>query len=157
MSLSQELIDHLMTEALSEAEKAFLENEVPVGAVVSYRDKIIARAHNTVEKDKQVSSHAEVLAMQFASKVIGDWRLTECILCVTLEPCSMCIGAIRLSRIGTIIYGASDPRLGACGSLFDLSQDPRLGATPRVISGVREDDCRNLLQEFFIQQRKGEV
>lgn len=143
-----------MDEALNQARKGASLGEVPVGAVFYHDGKIIAQHHNLVETNKDASAHAEMLVMRDAAKAIGDWRLDQGILCVTLEPCTMCSGAIRLSRVGTIIFGAADPRLGAVGSLFDLCQDPRLGALPRVIRGIKEDLCGEILSSFFSQVRK---
>ncbi|RMG41050.1 MAG: nucleoside deaminase [Candidatus Dadabacteria bacterium] len=154
MNVSIEFNQYLMKEALKEAQLAFLSGEVPVGAVVAFRGEIIARAHNRVEELGMACAHAEMLAIEDASRELGNWRLSDCVLCVTLEPCSMCIGAIRLARIPLIVYGARDERLGACGSLYDLSLDPRLGSPPRVISGVQHDECVNLMKEFFKEQRK---
>ncbi|NDC39037.1 MAG: nucleoside deaminase [Proteobacteria bacterium] len=153
MKLTADFIDHLMEQALAEAEKAAKIGEVPVGAVVAVQNKIISRAHNLVETKKDASAHAEVLAMQQASSTLSNWRLNNAVLCVTLEPCTMCIGALRLSRIGTIIFGAEDPRMGAVGSLYDLSIDDRLGAPPRVIRGIREAQCRTQLSSFFEELR----
>lgn len=157
MKISSETASLLMKEALLEAEKAFHAEEVPVGAVISYRGKIIARAYNEVEQRKDATAHAEMLAISRASEAIGDWRLSESILCVTLEPCSMCTGASRLSRIPAIIYGVSDERMGACGSIYDLSVDKRMGPVPRVIAGVEAEKCLELLQKFFRGKRKREA
>jgi tRNA(adenine34) deaminase len=153
MKLSAEHIELLMQEALIEAEKASGLGEVPVGAVIALGGKIIARAHNLVETKKDATAHAEVLAMQEASRALGNWRLKDAVLCVTLEPCTMCIGAAKLSRIPTIIFGANDPRMGAVGSLYDIAIDNRVGPAPRIIRGVREDECRRMLSSFFEQRR----
>lgn len=144
----------LMQEALVEAARAFDEDEVPVGAVIAHQGNIIGRGHNQVEQRHDARAHAEMLAIEAASKELGDWRLQECTLVVTLEPCSMCLGAMKLSRISTIVFGLEDPRLGACGSVFDLSCDARLGPVPRVIRGIEEEACKELLQRFFQQKRK---
>ncbi len=151
--ISPELLNGLMDQALREAQKAAAIGEVPVGAVFYYEDRVIASAHNLVETNHDASAHAEILVMREAAKVIGDWRLEKGILCVTLEPCTMCGGAIRLSRVGTVVFGARDPRLGAVGSLYDVCQDPRLGALPRVLSGVKERECGDLLSSFFAALR----
>jgi tRNA(adenine34) deaminase len=153
MKLSAEFIEHLMEQALEEAHKASKIGEVPVGAVVAVENKIIARAHNLVESKKDASAHAEVLAIQQASSSIGNWRLTDAVLCVTLEPCTMCIGASRLARIPTIVFGVDDPRMGAVGSLYDISVDERLGPPPRVIRGIKEAQCRTVLSSFFEELR----
>jgi tRNA(adenine34) deaminase len=154
MQLTPDFVDYLMQEALAEAATAAKHNEVPVGAVIAHGDKIIGRGHNTTETDKTVIAHAEIHAINAATKVLDNWRLAECVLCVTLEPCTMCLGAIRLARIPTLIFGAGDSKQGAVGSLYDLSQDPRLGTVPRVISNVRALECEALLQIFFSMRRK---
>lgn len=142
-----------MTVALEEAELARSANEVPIGAVVAVGDKIVARAHNEMESRRDATAHAEALAIKRAGEATGNWRLGEAVLCVTVEPCTMCAGAISLARIGTVVFGVSDPRLGAYGSLYDLSQDDRLGKPPRVITGVKESECRGLMQSFFATRR----
>ena len=142
-----------MQEALIEAEKASSLGEVPVGAVIALGGKIIARAHNLVETKKDATAHAEVLAMQEAGRALGNWRLKDAVLCVTLEPCTMCIGAAKLSRIPTIIFGANDPRMGAVGSLYDIAIDNRVGPAPRIIRGVRGAECRKILSSFFEERR----
>jgi tRNA(adenine34) deaminase len=150
---SEELLQHLMSEALAEAKRAESVGEVPVGAVIAHRGAIIGRGHNRTEQDHCVTSHAELVAIQNASRSLTNWRLSECILCVTLEPCTMCLGAIRLARIPTIVFGAGDSRQGAIGSLYDLSQDERLGPPPRVIQGVSRDSCEQMLTDFFKARR----
>ncbi len=147
-----------MHAALEQAQAGAAQGEVPVGAIVVVGGEIVSRAHNEVESGKDASAHAEILAMRRAALSAGDWRLNDALLCVTLEPCTMCIGAAKLARIPTIVFGAEDPRLGAVGSLYDLSQDARNGPVPRVIRGIEEERCRNLLQEFFKRCRnRGEV
>ena len=153
MHPTPDFISHLMTEALREAASAAASGEVPVGAVIAHSGSIIARAHNTTEASATVTAHAEMHAINLASKVLGSWRLSECILCVTLEPCTMCLGAIRLARIPTIIFGAGDSRQGAVGSLYDLSQDERLGSPVRVISNVHRTECEEILSSFFKRLR----
>ena len=142
-----------MAEALKEAALANQLNEVPVGAVIAHRETIIGRGHNTTESNQSVISHAEINAISEASRTLSSWRLSECVLCVTLEPCTMCMGAIRLARIPTVIFGAGDSRQGAAGSLYDLSQDERLGNPPRVIRGISNDACRDILRAFFKGRR----
>lgn len=154
MKINPEYADFLMDEAIKQALKAYEKSEVPVGAVIAKDGEIIAFAHNLVESNSLVTSHAEILAIQEASKKSGDWRLNDCVLCVTLEPCSMCMGAIKLARIPTIIFGAGDSYKGACGSLFDLSEDKRLGSVQKVISGIREKECSELLKKFFKEKRQ---
>lgn len=146
---SPQLLESLMDEALAEARKALDAAEVPVGAVVWHDGTIVGRGHNTAERDGHVVSHAEIHAITEASQRLGGWRLNESLLCVTLEPCTMCLGAIRLARIPTIVFGASDSKQGAVGSLFDLSLDERLGPPPRVIQHIRRAACESLLKAFF--------
>ncbi len=155
--ISAEIQSQLMAAALHEAQQAFDRDEVPVGAVVARiwngSLEIVAQAGNMVEQMQSAAAHAEFVAIQAASKRLGSWRLQECVLAVTLEPCTMCAGLIRLSRIPTIIYGAGDSRQGAFGSLYDLSQDTRLGSVPRVIAGQEERACSELLTKFFAKKR----
>jgi len=142
-------ISMLMDEALKEATLAKDKGEVPVGAVVARGESIVGRGHNLTESVGSVTAHAEIRAINEASKNLGGWRLTDCVLCVTLEPCTMCLGAIRLARIPTIVFGAGDSRQGAVGSLYDLSQDERLGSSVRVISHVKQLECERILAGFF--------
>lgn len=142
-----------MDEALEEAKRAATAGEVPVGAVVAHAGKIIGRGHNLTEARGTVSAHAEIIAINQASETLGGWRLSECILCVTLEPCTMCLGAIRLARIPTLVFGAGDSRQGATGSLYDLSQDPRLGDPIRVIRNIKQTECEEMLSQFFKRLR----
>lgn len=121
-----EQISYFMDEALSEAIKGREQNEVPVGAVVVHGNSIIARAHNLTESRKDPTAHAEILAIREASRVLDNWRLTQCALYVTLEPCTMCTGALREARIPLLVFGTPDERLGACGSIYDLSQQKLL-------------------------------
>jgi tRNA(adenine34) deaminase len=153
MQLTPDFVDLLMQEALAEAAAAAANDEVPVGAVIAHKGQIIARGHNTTEADKTVIAHAEIHAINAATRVLDNWRLSECVLCVTLEPCTMCLGAIRLARIPTIIFGAGDSKQGAVGSLYDLSQDHRLGAAVRVITGTRSAECESILRDFFNLKR----
>ena len=155
MRLPPERLIELMDLALAEAAIALHEGEVPVGAIVASADAILARDHNRIEQRRDATAHAELLAIQAASSAKKNWRLEDCVLCVTLEPCTMCTGAIKQSRIPVVVFGAQDPRLGACGSLYDLSQDPRNGPVPRVISGVQGEKCLALLKEFFRKIREG--
>ena len=153
LSPSPEFIDHLMTEALALAKSASVAGEVPVGAVIAHNNTIIGRGRNTTENDQTVIAHAEIHAIQEASKHLGSWRLNDCIMCVTLEPCTMCLGAIRLARIPVIIFGAGDSAQGAVGSLYDLSLDTRLGTLPRVIRNIKAAECQALLKDFFSSLR----
>src|SRR5216117_4198661 len=143
-----------MGEALRQAVKAFEAEEVPVGAVVVREGRIIARAFNQVELLKDATAHAEMLALTQAEQVVGDWRLTDCTLYVTKEPCPMCAGAIVHVRLARVVFGAKDPKGGAAGSALNLLQFPTLNHHSEITSGVREPECRNLLQSFFAEQRK---
>ena len=145
--------DHWMHSALSQARVAFDEGEVPVGAVVVHRDHLIAEAYNQRESLKDPTAHAEMIAITQAAEALGSWRLTECTLYVTLEPCPMCAGAIVQARIPRVIYGASDPKAGACRTLFQITNDPRLNHRSTVIGGVLQEPCTAILQEFFERQR----
>lgn len=141
-----------MQAALDQARLAADEGEVPVGAVVVYRDEIIAAAHNTRENDKCATSHAELRALEMACSARGGWRLFDCELYVTLEPCAMCAGAAVNARVERVVYGAPDKRFGALGSAFDLMA-VELNHRYEVVEGVLEDECRELLQSFFRQRR----
>lgn len=142
-----------MMEALREAEKAYREGEVPVGAVVVYKNRVIGRGHNRVEALQDATAHAEILAITAASGTLGTWRLEEADLYVTLEPCSMCAGAMVNARVRRVIYGASDPQVGACGSVFNLVQDPRNRWHVDVVPGILAERCRELLDAFFAERR----
>lgn len=141
-----------MKAAIAEAKAALEAGEVPVGAVVVKDGKIIAAAHNMVEKYKDASAHAEMLALNMASKAIGDWRLSGCSLYVTLEPCPMCTGAILNSRVSEIVFGAFDAEMGCCGSRTDLT-DGLLSRRVRCIGGIMEEECAGLLSEAFRRSR----
>ena len=143
-----------MREALRFAEKAFKAEEVPVGAVVVRADKIIARAYNQVEMLKDATAHAEMLALTQAEAAVGDWRLVDCDLYVTKEPCPMCAGAIVHTRIRRVIFGCADVRAGAAGTLMNLLQNPALNHNCEITSGVLESKCAQLLQTFFKTKRK---
>ena len=146
--------DHyFMGEALRQAGRAFEAEEVPVGAVVVRDGRIIARAFNQVEMLKDATAHAEMLAITQAEEAVGDWRLTDCTLYVTKEPCPMCAGAIVHVRLARIVFGASDPKAGAAGSALNLLQFPSLNHSCAITSGVRQAECRALLQTFFAEQR----
>ncbi|MBN8548676.1 MAG: nucleoside deaminase [Deltaproteobacteria bacterium] len=153
MQLKPGFLKDLMQASLAEAKRAASFGEVPVGAVVAQGKEIIAFGRNEMELRCDPTAHAEVLAIRRATQVLGNWRLTESVLCVTLEPCTMCMGAIRLARIPVIVYGARDERMGAAGSLYDLSLDSRLGAGPRIISGICEKEAAEVLSEFFQHRR----
>ncbi len=143
-----------ITTALAQASEAATRGEVPVGAAIIHQTRgLIASTGNRVEELHDATAHAETLAIRAASAALGGWRLEECALFVTLEPCTMCIGAIRNSRVGALVFGAHDARAGAAGSLYDLSLDERLGKVPRVISGIMAEECAALLIEFFAKRR----
>ena len=142
-----------MKYALAEARKAFDEDEVPVGAVIVHADQIIARAHNQIKTLKDPTAHAEMIAITQAASYLKNERLNGCMLYVTIEPCSMCVGASILARIDAIVYGAEDTKTGACGSAIDLAKPGLFNHTIEVIRGILEDECRSIIQEFFLARR----
>ena len=143
-----------MKEAIELAKAAQIENEVPIGAVIVKDGKIIARAHNLRETNQSATAHAEILAIQKACEKLGTWRLEGTSLYVTLEPCPMCAGAILMSRIDRVIYGASDPKAGCAGTFMNLLDDPRFNHQCEVVSGICETECGQLLTTFFRDLRK---
>jgi tRNA(adenine34) deaminase len=145
--------DHFMGEALRQAAKAYEAGEVPVGAVIVRAGRIIARAFNQVELLKDATAHAEMLAITQAENAVGDWRLTDCTLYVTKEPCPMCAGAVVHARLERVVFGAPDPKGGAAGGALNLLQFPTLNHRCAITSGVRLDECRQLLKSFFQEQR----
>ena len=145
--------EHYMRMALAEAEQALAENEVPVGAVIVQGERVIGAAHNQREMLHDPTAHAEMIAITQAASFLGDWRLVGCTLYVTLEPCIMCCGAIVQARIPTVIYGATDPKAGAAGSLFHLLTDERLNHRCRVEAGSLARECGEILSRFFQMQR----
>jgi tRNA(adenine34) deaminase len=148
--------DDAMQAALGEARHALESSDVPIGAVVlDASGSVIARGHNERERDGDPTAHAELVAVRRAARAVGGWRLTGCTLVVTLEPCTMCAGAIVLSRIDRLVFGAFDPKAGAVGSLWDVVRDRRLNHRPEVVSGVLAEDCSALLDDFFAHQRLG--
>jgi tRNA(adenine34) deaminase len=140
--------------ALAEAEQALAENEVPVGAVIVQGERVIASAHNQREALHDPTAHAEMIAITQAASFLGDWRLEGCVLYVTLEPCIMCCGAILQARVPTVVYGATDHKAGAAGTLFHLLTDPRLNHRSRVVPGVLAAPAGILLTNFFQAQRR---
>lgn len=140
--------------ALEEARKALDEGEIPVGAVLVRGDEILWADHNRREQSGDPTSHAEMLCLRHGAEAVGDWRLGECTLYVTLEPCPMCAGAMVMSRLGKCVYGAADPDRGCCGSVYDLPADPALGSGTRWQSGVTEEECQALLTGFFKKKRE---
>ena len=137
-----------MKAAMKQAKKAAAIEEVPIGCVIVYEDKIIGRGYNKRNLKKNTLAHAEIIAMNKASKVIGDWRLEDCTMYVTLEPCPMCAGAVINARLSTVIYGAKEPRSGSVGSVINLFEE-NYGHRPAVYGGVLSEDCARLLAEFF--------
>jgi len=150
------LDERYMRHALVEARNALEEGETPVGAVAVHGDRILARDHNRTEQLTDCTAHAEILVIGAAASALGDWRLGEVTLYVTMEPCTMCTGAILLGRVGRVVYGVRDLRAGACGSRLDLIQGNPHGHAPRLDDGCLEDECRELLQEFYRGLRKDE-
>ena len=144
--------EYFMLEAIKEAQKAELQDEVPVGAVVVHNGEIIARSFNTREGDKLPSAHAEFKAMEAAAKALGGWRLVDCTLYVTLEPCVMCAGAIINSRLPRVVFGAYDKRFGALGSVYSIHEG-KLNHTPEVSGGILENECAQLLSDYFKNKR----
>jgi tRNA(adenine34) deaminase len=139
--------------ALAEARQAFEEDEVPVGAVIVHQGRVIAAAHNQREMLNDPTAHAEMVAITQAAESLGAWRLLECTLYVTLEPCPMCAGAIVQARLPTLVYGTTDPKAGACHTLYQITSDPRLNHQTTVLGGVLADESRAILQDFFVQRR----
>jgi tRNA(adenine34) deaminase len=146
--------ENFMREALRQAQKANEAGEVPVGAIIVRAGKIIARAHNQVELLKDATAHAEMLALTQAEAAVGDWRLTECDLYVTKEPCAMCAGALVHTRIRRVIFGCTDPAAGAAGSVMNLLQMPVLNHRCDIASGVLQEECATILQDFFRKRRE---
>ena len=144
---------YFMGEAMRQAVRAHKAGEVPVGAVVVCEGRIIARASNQVEMLKDATAHAEMLAITQAEAAVGDWRLTNCTLYVTKEPCAMCAGAIVHVRLSKVVFGAADQKAGAAGSALNLLQFPSFNHKCEITAGVRMEECRTLLQQFFVEQR----
>ncbi|MBW3620569.1 MAG: tRNA adenosine(34) deaminase TadA [Actinobacteria bacterium] len=142
-----------MALAIAEAEAAAAHDDVPIGAVLVRAGEVVAAAHNRREADTDPTAHAEVLALRAAAAAVGTWRLTDCTLYVTLEPCAMCAGAVVLARLGTLVFGADDPKAGAVGALWDIPRDPRLNHRVEVVRGVAEPACGELLRTFFRDRR----
>ncbi len=143
-----------MEAALREARASGADDEVPVGCVIVHDGVIVGRGHNQTEGLQDATAHAEILAIGAASNALGSWRLSECTLYVTLEPCAMCAGAIVLARVQRLVYGAADPKAGACGSVLDVIHEPRLNHRVEVTAGLRADECGAILKEFFARKRR---
>ncbi len=150
----QENKEKFMREALKEAKKAYKKLEIPVGAVIVKDGEIIAKAHNQKETKLDTTKHAEILAIQKASKKLGAWRLLDCEMYVTLEPCSMCAGAIINSRIKKVYIGTSDEKTGAVGSVYNLFEDYTFNHKVEFEKGILREDCENILKDFFKDLRK---
>ncbi|MFQ5806937.1 MAG: tRNA adenosine(34) deaminase TadA [Phycisphaerae bacterium] len=154
-ALRQDEIDRrYMQEAIELGHKALEAEDVPVGALVVYRGRVIGRGYNQREKLQDPTAHAELLALTAAAEYIGHWRLEDCTLYVTLEPCPMCAGALVQARVSRLVYGASDDKAGACGSLYEITQDPRLNHQVETVAGVMAEPCAELLQAFFRRRRE---
>jgi len=145
---------YFMGEALRQAARAYEAEETPVGAVIVREGRIIARAYNQVETLKDATAHAEMLALTQAESVVGDWRLVDCTLYVTKEPCPMCAGAVVHTRLARVVFGAGDPKAGAAGGALNLLQYPTFNHRCDITAGVREPECRAMLKTFFAEQRE---
>jgi len=139
--------------ALREAERALEHDDVPVGAVVVREGEVVGAGHNERELRQDPTAHAEVIALREAARAVDSWRLLDCVLYVTLEPCAMCAGAIVLARLPRVVYGTADPKAGAAGSVIDVLAEPRLNHRPEVAPGLLADECAALLTEFFGRRR----
>jgi tRNA(adenine34) deaminase len=147
-------LEELMALAVHEARAAAAAGDVPVGAVViDASGRVLAAAHNRREQDDDPTAHAEMLALRAAARALGSWRLDGCTLLVTLEPCTMCAGALVLARVARVVYAADDPKAGAVGSLWDVVRDRRLNHRPEVVTGVLEEECAGLLRAWFAERR----
>ncbi|HEM4282500.1 tRNA adenosine(34) deaminase TadA [Streptococcus suis] len=154
MNYTHEEKEYFMTQALQEARKSLEKDEIPIGCVIVKDGQIIGRGHNAREELNQAIMHAEVMAIQEANRVEGNWRLLDSTLFVTIEPCVMCSGAIGLARIPQVIYGATNKKFGAAGSLYDILTDQRLNHRVEVEKGILEESCAQIMQDFFRQRRE---
>jgi len=145
--------EYYMRLALREAERALEHDDVPVGAVVVREGEVVGAGHNEREVRQDPTAHAETIALREAARAVGSWRLLDCVLYVTLEPCAMCAGAIVLARLPRVVYGTADPKAGAAGSVMDVLAEPRLNHRPEVAPGLLADECAALLTEFFGRRR----
>lgn len=143
-----------MAEAVAEARRAAAHDDVPIGAVVVRDGTLVGRGHNRREVDQDPTAHAEILALRGAARAVGSWRLDGCTLYVTLEPCTMCAGALVLARLPRLVFGADDPKAGAVGALYDIPRDPRLNHSVAVTRGVLAEPCGELLRDFFAARRR---
>ncbi|MDR4497382.1 MAG: tRNA adenosine(34) deaminase TadA [Candidatus Scalindua sp.] len=144
--------EYYMQQAVNEAKKAFERDEVPVGSIIVYQNKIIGRAYNQREMLKDPTAHAEMIAITQASSYMQNWRLNNTTIYVTLEPCAMCAGALVQARVKNLVFGAKDRKYGACESVMELVNNPRYNHQLNILSGVLEDECRNLLKHFFLER-----
>lgn len=149
----RQIDQRMMRQAIREAELALESDDVPVGAVIAHGGRIIGRGHNQREQLQDPTAHAEIIALTAAAADRGSWRLEGCTLYVTLEPCVMCAGAIVLARIERLVFGADDPKAGACGSVYNIVEDQRLNHQPAMTTGILADECSDLLRSFFARQR----
>ncbi len=152
--MKTDLQERYMREALKQAKKAYALGEVPIGCVIVHEGKIIGRGYNRRNTDKSTLSHAEITAIRRASKVIGDWRLEECTLYVTLEPCQMCAGAIVQARIPEVVMGSMNPKAGCGGSVLNILEMPQFNHQVQVTRGVLEEACSSMLKKFFVELRE---
>ena len=157
--LDPERYEYFMRLAVQEAELAYEKEEVPVGAVVVFEDRVVGRGHNLTSSMADATAHAEIIALSAAYKHFGDWRLENCYLFCTLEPCAMCAGAAVLSRIRTLVYGAPDPKFGGCESIFQIPTETKLNHRIEVVAGVMKEEVAAMMRRFFqeVRQNKGEV
>ena len=146
--------EYFLREALKEACKAEAKGEVPVGAVITLGDRIVGRGHNRNITLRDPTAHAEIIALRKAAKKLNNYRLPDCKIFVTVEPCPMCAGALIWARVSEIVFGAYDPKAGACGSVIDIPSERRFNHRIQVTGGLLEHDCRTLLQQFFKRKRK---
>jgi tRNA(adenine34) deaminase len=145
--------EYFMRLAIREAQRALEHEDVPIGAVLAHGGEAIALAHNERELRQDPTAHAETIALREAARALGSWRVLDAVLYVTLEPCAMCAGAIVLARVPRVVFGASDPKAGACGSVLDVLGEPRLNHRPEVAGGLLAAECGGLLSEFFASRR----
>ena len=143
----------MMQLAIAEAKAASDHGDVPIGAVVAIGEEVIGRGHNERELLQDPTAHAEIIALRQAANAVGSWRVLDATLYVTLEPCSMCAGAIVLARVPRVIYAATDPKAGACGSVIDVTGEQRFNHRPEVLGGLLAEECGDLLREFFAAKR----
>lgn len=148
-----ETVERFMKLAIEQARIAEENGDVPIGAVIVHGGRLIAKAYNQRHQLQDPTAHAEIIALTQAAEFLGSWRLHDCTIYVTLEPCPMCAGALVLARIDRLVYGCADPKAGACGSLYNIVQDERLNHRVQVQTGVLEDQCSSLLQDFFRKRR----